>query len=61
MREIIIMLVAMVAAVIVVAVSPLLRAICWSSFFRPRKTCVWEKHGDQVREAKTAIDQSARN
>ena len=56
MREIIIILVAIVAAVIVVAVSPLLRAICWSSFFRPRKTCVWEKHGNQVREVKTAID-----
>lgn len=50
MNVMIVILVAMVAAVIVVAVSPLLRAICWSSIFLPRHTCVWEKDGDQVRK-----------
>ena len=50
---------AVVFAAVAVAVSPLVRTICWDAFVHPRYLCVWEKTGRQFRELKAGIDDPA--
>lgn len=57
MGQITLIVSAVVVAIIGVAVSPFVRAICWDSFVHPRKQCLWEKRGSQVRELKARIDE----
>jgi hypothetical protein len=50
MHEIALIVAAVVIAGIVIAVSPVARAICWDSIVHPRYQCLWEKRGSEIRE-----------
>ena len=61
MGQIVFIVVAMIAGIIVVSVSPLARAICWDAFVHPRYRCLWEKQGKHVRELNACMDKLGEN
>ena len=43
---------ALVVGILALALSPVVRAICWCTVMHRKLWCDWEKHGKQVREVK---------
>jgi len=54
--ELLLIAAAVGVTLVVLARSPLVRAICWDSFVHAKHRCDWEKDGDHVRELKVIDD-----
>ena len=54
--ELVLMLGALVIGLVALALSPLVRAICWDSLVHPRYRCLWERRGNHFRELKAGVD-----
>lgn len=42
--------VALLVALLVLLLSPLVRAICWDAFIHPHYRCTWQKRGKHMHE-----------
>lgn len=55
-RELFLMAFAALVSLVVVLLSPVVRAICWDAFVHPRFCCYWARDGKRLREVKPGID-----
>ena len=53
--EIMLIVGAVMISLIVLAVSPLARAICLDSIIHPRYKCLWENRGGKIQEIQACI------